>query len=45
MFILAGTGVLANESFADASGPYSPDSSYSEGGNDVKTGDVTYVAV
>lgn len=45
MFILAGTGVLANESFADASGPYSPDSSYNEGGNDVKTGDVTYVAV
>lgn len=45
MFILAGTGVLANESFADASGPYSPYSSYNEGGNDVKTGDVTYVAV
>lgn len=45
MFILAGTVVFANDSFADVSGPYSPYSSYSEGGNDVKTGDVTYVAV
>lgn len=42
MFILAGTVVLANESFADASGPYSPYSSYNEGGNNVKTYVVTY---
>lgn len=39
MFILAGTVVFANESFADVSGPYSP---YNEGGSDVKTYVVTY---
>ncbi len=42
MFILAGTVVFANDSFADVSGPYSPYSSYSGGDNELKTYVVTY---